>query len=119
MTEMRPYSVVVVLAGSNSSALLSVVSTLHRRRVEVLDAELTPPAAGRRSFTATFLATWRQARTVEASLRNLVDAVGVEMSESADDRDDGSVETVVPIGSREGAGRERRDLAIVRHGGIR
>ena len=84
MTELRPYSVAVVLADGDGSALLSVVSALHRRGVEVLDAELTRSAAGRRSFTATFVATCRQARTVEGSLRNLVHVIRAEVSEAAD-----------------------------------
>jgi hypothetical protein len=84
MTELRTYSVAVALTGRDSSALLSLVSTLHRRGVDVLDAELTRPFANSRAFTATFHATLRQARIVEASLRNLIDVVGVEMCEPAD-----------------------------------
>jgi hypothetical protein len=103
VTEVRPYSVVVALAGGDSSALLSLVSTLHRRRVDVLDAELTRPDAGRRVFAATFLATSRQARTVEASLRNLVDTVDVEMCEAADDRR----EKESPTPTQSGSGRDR------------
>lgn len=94
MTGLQPFSVAVDLTGRNSSALLSLVSTLHRRGVDVLSAELTRPTADRRTFTATFHATERQARAVEASLRNLVDVVGVEMCEA-------------PAG-------DRRDLALTR-----
>ncbi len=98
MTELGPYSVAVVLADGDSSALLSVVSMLHRRGVDVLEAELTRPAADRRFFTATFTATWRQARTVEASLRNLVHAVSVELSQPAH-RSHDTAARVVPIAS--------------------
>jgi hypothetical protein len=83
VSDVRPYSVMVVLIEGDSSALLSVVSTLHRRGVDVLEAELTRPSAGRRAFTATFLATWKQAGTVEASLRNLVHVVHVELTQPA------------------------------------
>jgi acetolactate synthase regulatory subunit len=114
MTEMRPYSVAVALIARDSSTLLSLVSTLHRRGVDVLSAELTRPTAGRRAFTATFHASWRQARTVEASLRNLVDVVGVEMCEAADGMEGGHVERIVPIGSCVAAAGERRDLTITR-----
>lgn len=119
MTEVRPYSVAVTLAGSDGSALLSVVSTLHRRGVDVLNVELTRPTAGRRAFTATFHATWRQAGTTEASLRNLVDVVGVEMREAANDRGDSPSEKVMPIGSRLAANRGRRNLAVVRRRAVR
>lgn len=84
MTALQQFSVTVDLTGRNRSALLSLVSTLHRRSVDVLSAELTRATNDGRAFTATFHATSRQARTLEASLRNLVDVVGVEMCETAD-----------------------------------
>jgi acetolactate synthase regulatory subunit len=80
----RPYSVAVALAGDDASTFLRIVATLHRRGVPVVEAALSRPTADRRAFAATFVATGRQARVVAASLRRLVDVVGVELSEAAD-----------------------------------
>lgn len=93
--QQRTFSVAIAVTGQDSSALLSLVSMFHRRRVELLDAELTRPTAERRVFTATFQATWRQARTVEESLRNLVDVIGVELCEAPNDVD-GRMERLEP-----------------------
>ena len=74
------YSVEVALHDPDSATLLSVVSALHRRHVDVRDARLTRPADDRAWFEATVLTTARQARTVEATLRNLVQAGHVRVA---------------------------------------
>ncbi|MDI6912377.1 hypothetical protein [Nocardioides sp.] len=85
MTDPRVYTVVVGLASQDDCAvLLSLASVLHRRRIPVRQVELTPPAYGRRVFTATFTATDRQAATLEASLRNLIEVDDVVLVEAAE-----------------------------------
>lgn len=74
------YCIQVTLAHSDRSTLLSLVSTLHRRGVNVLAAELSTPDKRRGTFAAQFAATPRQASTAASSLRNLVDVLTVEVS---------------------------------------
>ncbi|WP_116951906.1 hypothetical protein [Jiangella endophytica] len=76
----------VVLVGSDRAALLALVSTLHRRGVDVLEADLSRPAGGRRVFNATIAATPRQASSVEASLGQLIDVVEVVACKAIDAR---------------------------------
>jgi glucose-6-phosphate dehydrogenase assembly protein OpcA len=72
------HRVAVTLARRDRATFLSLVSMLHRRGVEVFEAELrTAPDA---YFTATFLATSAQATTVVASLRNLIDVMDAELT---------------------------------------
>lgn len=82
MSAGRTYSVAVTVAGGDGSALLRLVATLHRRGVELLRAELDRPGADRQHFAATFTASPQKARLVAVSLRNLVDVVGVQLSEA-------------------------------------
>jgi len=72
----RRYWVSVSLARGDDAALLTLASALHRRGVSVLAAELTYPVEDHRTFEALIVATPRQARTVEATLRGLVPVTG-------------------------------------------
>jgi hypothetical protein len=74
----EPYRVTVTLAQRDRSTFLSLVSMLHRRGVDVLEAELH--TATDSYFTATFLATPAHATTVVASLRNLIDVMDAELT---------------------------------------
>jgi acetolactate synthase regulatory subunit len=87
------YSVAVALSGQDAATLLRLVTVLHRRGVHVVEAELGQPTQRRAAFTATFLATARQALVVAASLRNLIEVLGVELCEAPNE-----AENVVPIG---------------------
>jgi len=76
---LRPYSVTVTVCGGDQSVLLALVSALHRRQVEVLTVGLTERVADRRQFKATIMTTARQARTVEATLDNLIPVTEAEV----------------------------------------
>jgi hypothetical protein len=84
MTGSGTYFVSVALVSGDRAGLLSLASMLHRRGIDVLEAEFSRPSAGRRVFNATVAATPRQASTLEASLRNLIDVVGVFTCEALD-----------------------------------
>lgn len=71
------------LAHRDRSTLLSLVSMLHRRGVDVVEAELHAVTDHHAWFAATFLATPSHATTVVASLRNLVDVLDAELSTKA------------------------------------
>jgi hypothetical protein len=66
--------------------LLGLASVLHRRGVEVVEAELGRPAHGRRVFSATFRATTRQAETVLRSMEGLVDVLDATLFVALDTR---------------------------------
>jgi hypothetical protein len=76
----EPHRVDVRLAQSDRSTLLALASTLHRRGVEVLAAELSTARATHPAFTVTFLGTRAQAATVTASLNNLVDVLDARLA---------------------------------------
>ena len=83
MSSPRLYAVRVALREQDSThALLSLISVLHRRAAEVGQADLSPASQGRRTFSATFIATDRQAATVRASLDNLIDVFEVVLGEA-------------------------------------
>jgi hypothetical protein len=83
MTHNWAHEAHVQLAQSDRSTFLALVSVLHRRGVEVVAAELRPGNAGL-AFTVTFLATPVQARTVLASLRNLIDVMDAKLLHEAE-----------------------------------
>lgn len=72
------------MAQHDRATFLAMVSTLHRRGVEVLSAELRPTNGGSPAFTATFVATSTHAATVAASLRNRVDVADAVLSAPAE-----------------------------------
>jgi hypothetical protein len=78
---------VAMVPGGARADLLQMASTLHRRGAEVVEAELSKPAHGRRVFSATFRATPRQAETVLRSLAGLVDVVDAGLFEALDMRE--------------------------------
>jgi hypothetical protein len=83
----RLFAVTVALAADGSCAdLLAMASVLHRRAVDVLEAELGRPAHGRRVFSATFAATPQQAATVLRTFENRVDVVDASLFEALDAR---------------------------------
>lgn len=85
MSGARLYAVTVALRDQDSThALLSLVSVLHRRAVQLGQADLSPASQGRRTFNATFTATDQQAATVRASLDNLVEALEVILAEATE-----------------------------------
>lgn len=67
------------LARLDTATLLALVSTLHRRGVEVIDAQLGSDRQAQPFFTVTFLATSSQARTLTASLSNRIDVLDAEL----------------------------------------
>lgn len=86
MTDRRLYVVnASVAAGDDSAVLLSLASVLHRRGVHPHSVELSRAVRGRRTFTAAFSATSRQAATLRASLDNLVHVCQVALEEAAGD----------------------------------
>lgn len=85
MTEARRYAVTVALAAQDgTTGLLSLMSLLHRRGVDVGRPELSPESHGRRTFIATFTAHPGRAATIRASLANLVEVLDVLLHESAE-----------------------------------
>ena len=92
MSGARLHSVSVALRDHHStSTLLSLVSVLHRRAADVGRAELSPASQGRRTFSATFTATDRQAATVRASLDNLIDVLDVVLDEATEATGGGAI----------------------------
>ena len=85
MTSSRPYAVTVgIEARDDVRVLLSLASVLHRRGIGVSQANLSPPSLGRRTFTAVFTATNRQAVTLQASLSRLIEVVEVVLVEAGE-----------------------------------
>lgn len=72
----------VRLAAYDRSTLLSLVSTLHRRAVDVVSAELDT-ASGAPVFTVVFVAPEERAATVRASMNNLVEVLDAQLSSPA------------------------------------
>lgn len=77
---------VAVLAAGDRGDLLALASVLHRRRVEVVEAELARPAHGRRVFSATFIAEPERAATVLRTYEGLVDVIDASLYEALDSR---------------------------------
>ena len=67
--------------------LLGLASVLHRRGVDVVEAELSRPAHGRRVFSTTFRSTTRRAETVLRSMEGLVDVLDATLFQAFDARD--------------------------------
>lgn len=83
MSQSQRFVVSAECRGDDHSAtLLRLVSALHRRRVDVVEAHLTAPAPGVRRLTATFIADARRAETVRKTLANLIGVVGVRIREA-------------------------------------
>lgn len=78
--ELIPHRVRVRLAQSDRSTLLALVSTLHRRGVEVVAAEFGTVPGDTQAFAVTFLATHARAMTVAASLGSLVDVLNADLA---------------------------------------
>ena len=76
---VEPHRVSVQLVQHDRSTFLSLVSTLHRRGVHVVAADLQAPAGEPARFVATFLAAPARAETAVASLRNLIDVLDAEL----------------------------------------
>lgn len=74
------FSVAVALHSRDRSTLLALASVLHRRAVDVLDAQLTWVTEDTRAFEATISGTARQAATVERTMRNLVFVTDVHVA---------------------------------------
>lgn len=77
---------VALVPGGARADLLAMASALHRRGVEVIEAELSRPGRDRRVFSATFRSTDRQAETVLRSLEGLVDVVDATLYAALDIR---------------------------------
>lgn len=87
MNDLRLFVVTVALVSDGSRAnLFAMASVLHRRGVEVVEADLTRPSHGRRVFSATFSAEPRRADTVLKSYENLVDVLDASLFEAFDKR---------------------------------
>lgn len=72
----------VRLATYDRSTLLSLVSILHRRAVDIVSATLDT-ASGAPVFTVVFEAPQARAATVTASMNNLVDVLDAQLSSPA------------------------------------
>lgn len=84
---MQLFAVTVALTAEGSRAdLMSMGAVLHRRGVEVVEAEFGRAVMGRRVFSATFSATPQQAATVLKTFENLVDVVDTSLFEALDAR---------------------------------
>ena len=82
--DLAAHTVLVRMAQSDRSTFLALVSTLHRRGVEVVAAQLETTRDFNVQFTATFLASRERAATVTATLRNLVDVFAADLEEPAE-----------------------------------
>jgi hypothetical protein len=80
LTEPGVFAINVELAADRSADLLAMASVLHRRGVDVLEAQLSRPVGGRRVFTASFVApSARQANTVARTFEGRVDVLEVHL----------------------------------------
>jgi len=77
---------VALVPGGARADLLGLASVLHRRGVDVVEAELARPAHERRIFSATFRSTTRQAETVLRSMQGLVDVLDATLFQALDTR---------------------------------
>jgi transcription termination factor Rho len=77
---------VAMVPGGARADLLGLASVLHRRGVDVVEAELSRPAHERRVFSATFRSTTRQAETVLRSMQGLVDVLDATLFQAFDNR---------------------------------
>jgi hypothetical protein len=75
LTEPSVFAISVELVADPSADLLIMASVLHRRGVDVLEAQLSRPTGGRRVFTASFAA--RSARHATSVARTFEGRVGV------------------------------------------
>lgn len=83
----RPFVVTVALTADGArSDLLALATVLHQRAVDVIEADFSRPAHGRRVFSATFHATSQQARTLHKSFENLIDVIDAALFEALDAR---------------------------------
>lgn len=87
MTSASLFAITLALDPEGSrSDLLALASVLHRRGVDVLEAELARPTNGRRVFHATFKAKPAHANTVLRTFENLVDVLDAVLFEAFDAR---------------------------------
>ena len=83
----RLFVVTVALVADGARAdLMGMASVLHRRGVDVVEAELGRPVHQRRVFSATFRASPEQASTVLRTFEGLVDVVDATLFEALDAR---------------------------------
>src|SRR3954471_14487719 len=83
----QTFVVTVALSATGERAgLLAMASTLHRRGVVVVEADLSKPLHGRRVFSATFAAEPAMAVTVLHSFENLIDVVDASLYQALDTR---------------------------------
>lgn len=75
-----------VLADGDRADLLAMASVLHRRGVDVVEAEMSRPSHGRRVFSSTFRAERHHAETVLKTFENLIDVVDASLFEALDAR---------------------------------
>jgi hypothetical protein len=82
------FALTVALVPDGARAdLLGLASVLHRRGVDVVEAELSRPAHGRRVFSATFRSSPRQADTVLRTMQGLIDVLDATLFQAFDARD--------------------------------
>jgi hypothetical protein len=87
MTSPELFAVTVAMTADGARAdLLSMASVLHRRGVDVVEAEFGRAMHGRRVFSATFAATPQQASTVLKTFENLIDVVDASLFAALDAR---------------------------------
>lgn len=87
MTDVRSFVLSGVMAATpQRGALLALASALHRRGVDVVEAELERPRRGVRAFNVTFNGTPRQAETVLRTVDNQVYVLEVSLYVHVDAR---------------------------------
>lgn len=87
MTSSDLFVVTVAVTADGARAdLLSLASVIHRRGVDIVEAEFCRAVHGRRVFSATFAATPQQASTVLKTFENLIDVVDATLFAALDAR---------------------------------
>lgn len=80
LTKPAVFAICVELAADPSADLLIMASVLHRRGVDVLEAQLSRPSGGSRVFSATFAApSERQAATVARTFQGRIGVLDVRL----------------------------------------
>lgn len=83
----RAYVVTVsVTANDHGADLLTIASVLHRRGVQVVEADLARPVDGLRIFSATIITDPARAWTVLRTLENRIDILEADLFEALDTR---------------------------------
>lgn len=95
---------VAIVEGAARDPLLTGATTLHRRGVSLVEAELSRPTNGRHILSATFNAHERQAQTVLRTFANQVEVLDAELFQAFDGRERNAMTETATVSSSSARG---------------